>query len=228
MRQLHRATFIALCVCTGALAPNMQGEARELTTEEAKTFYALGLALAESVSSFELSASELNLVSQGLADGVTHQAQVRYDAYGPKVEVLAKERLNRTFEAQERIGAEFRAKALAEHNNAVVMEYGAIAIPMREGTGAHPGLADTVRIAYKGSLTDGTVFDRTQPGEPLTVPLEAAVMPCLTEGLRHMRVGAAQRLICPPVRGFAHPRIKAGSTLIYDIELLEVVQGEKP
>ena len=70
---------------------------------------------------------------------------------------------------------------------------------------------------------DGVVFNRTQPGEALTVPLEAGVLPCLAEGLRLMRVGSARRLICPPLRDFFHPRIKIGSTLIFDIELPAIV-----
>ena len=39
-----------------------------------------------------------------------------------------------------------------------------------------------------------------------------------------MRVGSAQRLVCPPERDFFHPKVRIGSTLIYDIELLEVLE----
>jgi len=222
MWELRPVAFLAFSAIM--LAPDLRVEAKDLASEDDRAFYALGLALAESVSRFDLSAAELELVVQGLADGVGNRSQVRFDNYSRKVEALAKKRLNRTFEEQERAGAKFRAKTLAAYRNSVMTESGMIAIPVREGTGAKPDLADTVRISYEGSLVDGTVFDRTQAGTPLTVPIEAAAMPCLKEGLQRMRVGAAQRLICPPVRGFSHPRIKAGSTLIYDIELLGIVE----
>lgn len=41
---------------------------------------------------------------------------------------------------------------------------------------------------------------------------------------RHMREGAVFRLVCPPADGFAHPRVKAESTLIYGIEVIEIVE----
>lgn len=52
-----------------------------------------------------------------------------------------------------------------------------------------------------------------------------AAVPCLTEALKRMQVGAVQRMICPPARDFFHPRIDVGSTLKYEIELLEIVKG---
>ena len=38
------------------------------------------------------------------------------------------------------------------------------------------------------------------------------------------RERAVYRLACPPVRAFSHPRVKAASTLIYDIELIEIME----
>ena len=39
-----------------------------------------------------------------------------------------------------------------------------------------------------------------------------------------MREGAVFRLVCPPADGFAHPRVKAESMLIYGIEVIEIVE----
>ena len=36
--------------------------------------------------------------------------------------------------------------------------------------------------------------------------------------------GAVHRFVCPPVRGLTHPQVKAGSKLIYDIKLIEIME----
>lgn len=41
---------------------------------------------------------------------------------------------------------------------------------------------------------------------------------------QRMREGAVYPLVCPQMRGFARPRVKAGSTLNYDIELIEIME----
>jgi FKBP-type peptidyl-prolyl cis-trans isomerase FkpA/FKBP-type peptidyl-prolyl cis-trans isomerase FklB len=48
--------------------------APEPTTDEQKTLYALGLAISQSLGSFSLSESELDLVKSGIADGVLKKA----------------------------------------------------------------------------------------------------------------------------------------------------------
>ena len=225
MRESMLAGFLALSVW--APVPALHAEGQELATEEARTLYALGLSIAESVSRFQLTESELELVARGFADGVLNRpADIQPRQYSSKINELANARLDRAFREQERIGAAFRSKALAEHRDAVMTPSKAIAIPLRTGTGAVAVASDTVRIAYKGSLIDGTVFGRTQPGESLTVGVSDAAIPCLSEGLLRMRPGSAQRLVCPPERDFFHPKVRTGSTLIYDLELLEVLAPE--
>lgn len=222
---LSKSKF-AVFLVLGALGPLPALHAQQgLATDEDRTLYALGLSIADSVSRFQLTESELALVQQGLADGVLHRSLgIQPGQYGPMIDELVHARVDRAFREEERIGAAFRAKAVAAHRAAVRTPSGAVAIPLRTGTGAVPGASDTVRIAYKGSLIDGTVFGRTQPGESLTVGVSDAAVPCLAEGLLRMQVGSAQRLVCPPERDFFLPGVRTGSTLIYDIELLEIFE----
>lgn len=222
MRKLFQASVPMLGAV--ALAASLLAETRDPETEHDRTLYALGLALSESVSRFDLTTSELERVVEGLRDGVAEEARVSLDRYREGIDALVKERLDAAYRAQERLGAAFRAEVLAAHRDAAVLASGGIAIPVREGSGPAPGSSVAVRIAYEGSLADGTVFERAPVGAPLTVGVADAALPCLGEGLRRMREGAVYRLVCPPVRGFAHPRVKAGSTLIYDIELIEIME----
>jgi FKBP-type peptidyl-prolyl cis-trans isomerase FkpA len=67
--------------------------APEPTTEEQKTFYSLGLALSQGISGFNLSAAELELVKDGLTDGVLRKTpKADLQTYGPKLQDLPRPR----------------------------------------------------------------------------------------------------------------------------------------
>mgnify|MGYP000394341983 CR=1 FL=1 len=94
------------------------------------------------------------------------------------------------------------------------------------GTGsAHPNQSDKVKVHYHGTLTDGTVFDSSVArGEPISFGLNQ-VIKGWTEGLQLMVVGEKTRLFIPSDLGYgnrASGPIPAGSTLIFDVELLGI------
>lgn len=94
--------------------------------------------------------------------------------------------------------------------------------------GKTPKLTDTVRVHYQGSLIDGTVFDSSlESGEPVTFGVNQ-VIAGWTEVLQLMTEGAKWRVVIPG--GLAYPNgtrsIPPGSTLIFEIELLEVIRDE--
>jgi FKBP-type peptidyl-prolyl cis-trans isomerase FkpA/FKBP-type peptidyl-prolyl cis-trans isomerase FklB len=96
------------------------------------------------------------------------------------------------------------------------------------GKGAAPAAEDTVKVHYHGTLIDGTVFDSSvQRGEPATFRLNG-VIKCWTEGVQRMKVGSKSRLVCPPQIAYgdrgAPPRIKPGATLVFEVELLDIVK----
>jgi len=97
-----------------------------------------------------------------------------------------------------------------------------------EGYGPKPTAADTVKVHYQGALTDGTIFDSSyERGEPIEFPLNG-VIPGWTEGLQLMSVGSKYRLIIPSNLGYgpegAGQQIPPYSTLIFEVELLDIVQ----
>jgi FKBP-type peptidyl-prolyl cis-trans isomerase len=101
---------------------------------------------------------------------------------------------------------------------------------LTEGTGAKPVATDTVVVHYVGTFTDGKVFDSSRAkGEPATFPL-AGVIPGWTEGIPLMNVGSTFRFFIPSSIGYgpqgAPPVIPAYSTLIFEVELIDIVQGE--
>ena len=63
-------SVIGTLVLAAALAAPAFGGEVKLETDEQKTIYALGLSLAGSLASYDLSAAELEILEAGLTDGV--------------------------------------------------------------------------------------------------------------------------------------------------------------
>jgi len=97
-----------------------------------------------------------------------------------------------------------------------------------EGSGPKPTASDVVRVHYEGSLTNGTVFDSSYArGEPIEFSL-GGVIPGWTEGLQLMNKGSTYRLYIPSDLGYgpqgAGPQIPPYSTLIFEVELIDIVK----
>jgi FKBP-type peptidyl-prolyl cis-trans isomerase FkpA/FKBP-type peptidyl-prolyl cis-trans isomerase FklB len=200
----------------------------EVTTEEQKTFYALGLALGQNLAAFTLSPAELELVKVGLSDAVLqHERKVDLQTYAPKVQELQRARMATVATVEKKAAQAFLDKAAAE-KGATRTTSGLIVSRVTPGSGPSPNATDSVRVHYHGTLTDGTVFDSSRDrGQPALFSL-SGVIPCFSEGLQLMKVGGKSRLVCPSDLAYgdrgAPPRIKPGATLVFDLELLEIVK----
>ena len=100
----------------------------------------------------------------------------------------------------------------------------------KEGNGDAPKDSDTVVVNYKGTLIDGTEFDNSYTrGEPLSFRLDG-VIPGWTEGLKHVKKGGKIKLVIPPQLAYGKngvPGIPANSTLVFDVELLDIKPAAK-
>jgi FKBP-type peptidyl-prolyl cis-trans isomerase FklB len=99
---------------------------------------------------------------------------------------------------------------------------------IKMGTGPKPTAQNTVKVNYAGSLIDGTEFDSSAKNKgPVTFPV-AGVIPGWTEALQLMPVGSKFKLFIPANLAYgaagAGEVIKPFSTLIFEVELLEIVK----
>ena len=99
---------------------------------------------------------------------------------------------------------------------------------IKEGTGAQPELRNKVKAHYKGSLLNGKEFDNSfKRGQPFSAPLTALIkgwqiaLPMMKEG-SHWRIWIPSDLAYGD-RG-AGGDIPGGATLLFEIELLEVLK----
>jgi len=171
--------------------------AQSFKSEDEKTFYALGVMLGKNLSTFNPSKSELEVIKRGMSDGATGaKPQVSLDEYRQKIDALHRERSKVKAEEEQKRSQPFLAKAAAE-NGAVKTSTGLIYKEITPGAGASPKESDTVKVHYRGSLTDGTEFDSSyKRNEPAEFKL-TGVIPCWTEGLQRMKVGGKAKLVCP-------------------------------
>jgi len=97
---------------------------------------------------------------------------------------------------------------------------------LRQGDGARPRATDRVRVRYRGSLLDGTEFDSSYArGVPAEFALNQVIVGW-TEGLGLMPVGAKYKFWIPAELGYgarASERIPADSTLVFEVELLDIL-----
>jgi FKBP-type peptidyl-prolyl cis-trans isomerase FkpA len=193
-------------------------------TDDQKTLYSLGLSVYKSLSQFDLSPEELEIVKRGIADAADGKPAVDIKTWGPKIEPLAQSRSARVAERQKATSQAYLAKAAAE-SGAVKTDSGLVYRELTPGTGPSPKATDTVKVNYRGTLVDGTEFDSSYSrNEPAQFPLNGVIR-CWTEGVQKMKVGGKSVLVCPSDIAYGdrgRPSIPGGATLIFEIELLEI------
>lgn len=225
---MRKIAFLALLVSLAAVSckGSGAGSGPELKTDDQKTLYALGLVVSQNLSQFNLSESDLEFVKAGMADGVLKRSeQVNLDEFRSKIGALAQSRAAAGAAADKQVGAAFLEKAATEPG-AVKTPAGFVYKEITAGAGAIPAATDKVKVHYKGTLIDGTVFDSSiDRGEPAVFPLNH-VIPCWTAAVQMMKVGGKSRVVCPSDLAYgdrgAPPRIKPGATLVFEVELLGI------
>ncbi len=97
------------------------------------------------------------------------------------------------------------------------------------GTGEIAEVGNTVKMNYTGTFSDGSVFDSNQDKEnPFSFVLgKGEVIAGWDQGIPGMLVGGKRKLTVPPELGYGendYASIPANSTLIFEVELLEVIK----
>ena len=229
--------FFVSCVLAGIVAagtacaadPDLKtsDKAPELKSDEDKTFYALGLVISNQLAVFRLTPAELELVKSGLADGTLKKpAKVEIDTFGPKIKPLAEARMAVGTTEEKKKGKAY-IDTMAAKSGVKKLPLGTLYETVTEGTGKSPSATDKVKVNYKGTLIDGTVFDSSEKhGGPQTFSL-TEVYKCWVEALPAMKVGGKAKVYCSSeLANGDRPTgiIPAGASLAFEIELLDIVK----
>ena len=204
----------------------------EANPDDSNTVYAMGQAIGGATFIAPLkgkwTAAQLGLMRKGFFDaGLKREPLVDFEAYAPKATEYLRAQMALLVEAEKKKSEAFLEQA-AQEDGAVRTETGLVYKELVAGTGATPTLDDVIKIHYHGALTDGTVFDSTvDKGQPLTYPLKQFIQGW-KEGLTMMKVGGKAKLTIPSDLAYGDagnpPVIPPAATLVFEIELLEIVE----
>jgi FKBP-type peptidyl-prolyl cis-trans isomerase FkpA len=202
-----------------------------LATDDEKTVYAVGLAISRQIAMFNLTPPEVEILKRAISDSAAGKPEIELNAWGPKIQPFMTARMAALAEKEKAASATYLAKAAAEPG-AIKTDSGLVYRELTPGTGESPKATDTVKVHYRGTLTNGTEFDSSyKRNEPAQFPLNG-VIKCWTEGVQRMKVGGKSMLICPSDIAYGNvghpPTIPGGATLTFEIELLEIVAVKAP
>ncbi|MDE7412032.1 MAG: FKBP-type peptidyl-prolyl cis-trans isomerase [Paramuribaculum sp.] len=139
-------------------------------------------------------------------------------------QIKAQEELAKKNEAA---GAEYMEGVKAADKDVKTTESGLSYKVVNQGEGALPTDNDRVKVIYTGRLVDGTVFDDSK-GEAREFRVNGVVAG-FKEGLKMMNKGSKYTLYIPAELGYgmqAPQNIGPGSTLVFDVEVVEVIPGK--
>lgn len=167
----------------------------------------------------------------GFVAGVTEKGQLMHPMEAQEVamrliEELKNERFEQEFGTNKAEGVAF-LDSIAKTEGVVKTESGLCYKVVTEGKGEVPASTDRVKVHYRGTLIDGTEFDSSYSrNEPTTFGANQ-VISGWTEALTMMPVGSKWILYIPQELAYGNRdmgQIKPFSTLIFEVELLEIVK----
>jgi FKBP-type peptidyl-prolyl cis-trans isomerase FkpA len=200
-----------------------------LADERAKLSYAFGQVIGSDLQQLDLE-FDYGAFTEGFRASVSgNELLFTLDEAVAMVQAAFQEAMARQAEARRLAEVQFLAEN-AEKDTVITTESGLQYEILEEGNGERPAGTDVVMVNYEGSLIDGTVFDSSyNRGEAAEIPLDR-VIPGWSEGIQLMTVGSSYRFYIPSNMAYggqgAGQVIPPYSTLIFQVELLEIIQEE--
>ena len=232
MKKLIGIFIALLMIAISCTSSEKAVETPQLTDYMDTVSYSVGVDIGKS---FRL--QEMDIDPDVMARGLN-------DAFSDKETALTKEEVQSTlikfrqeFQQKQREIAQRKAQeaAVAEETHLAenATKEGVVSLPsglqykvITPGDGPSPLKTDKVKVHYKGTLIDGTVFDSSYaPGQPAPFNV-SGVIKGWTEALLLMQVGSKWELIIPSILGYGTRgrggKIPPNSTLLFEVELLGI------
>ncbi|QCI22358.1 FKBP-type peptidyl-prolyl cis-trans isomerase [Buchnera aphidicola] len=208
------------------------------TNNDDKLGYALGVSLGNYVNqSFEKQKNigvhlNKNSLLKGVQDAISGNLQLSHEEIS-SILLQLEEKLNNATKIQLEKNAkenlargELYMKNFSKTKGAKKTSSGLLYIIEKPGEGDSLTNNTKITVHYKGTLIDGTEFDNSyKRGEPVSLMLKDVILGW-QEGLKYIKKGGKIKLIIPPNLGYGKKEISTipgNSTLIFDIELLDVI-----
>ena len=232
-RMKYRLTLVlSLCGSLSGLAI----EKADLEDASTKRSYGLGANYGKSLNrgSIEI---DVQSFMDGLKDGIAGKSllsdteiQAVIDSINQEIRERQKRKQEELAEKNKKDGEDFLA-ANSQKDGVVALDSGLQYKIIREGNGDIPKATDKVKVHYRGTLIDGTVFDSSyERGVPAEFFVRG-VIKGWTEALQRMKTGAKWQLYIPSELAYGErgtATIGPNATLLFDVELLDITTTPKP
>jgi FKBP-type peptidyl-prolyl cis-trans isomerase len=229
MTFLGAAALLAACQS----ADSASFETASLDTDDQKASYGVGINMGRQIADARDRLDRAAFM-RGIEDALQgnqpavppEELNAALQAFGEQIQAAAAEERARLAEENAAAGA-----AYLEENGAregvTTTESGLQYEVLSEGEGASPTVEQRARLHYRGTLIDGTEFDSSYSrGSPAEFAV-GGLIDGFTEALLLMRPGSHFRVVIPPDIGYgpngSGPMIGPNATLVFEIELLEIL-----
>ncbi|NLL13112.1 MAG: FKBP-type peptidyl-prolyl cis-trans isomerase [Fibrobacter sp.] len=228
------ALFASSCEKSGK-QPNVSND--PITTFEDSVSYIIGFNMGGSLREIKDEVN-LNLLMQGISDIINgNETKITREMANSIMRRFDEQMREKVKKAEDEKCAKNKAegsKFLEENKSkdgVITTASGLQYIVLKEGSGPKPKETDQVKVNYFGTLIDGTEFDNSyKRGQPAEFRV-SGVIKGWTEALQLMNTGSKFKIFVPSELAYgdrsAGPQIGPGSVLIFEIELLEIVNTDK-
>lgn len=216
---------------------SLGGEKKSITDPEDRISYSLGYQIGGDLRRQNSDISQ-EVLTHGIKDaqagGEPRPPSQEMDSLlkSLKTDIVQKQREDRKLE-QKQIKEQYRGEGReflarnGERKEVVTLASGLQYTVVREGAGMTPGPQDTVKVHYRGNLLDGTEFDSSHRRNMAAEFRVDGVIAGWTEALQLMKEGAKWRIFVPADLAYGERGPLADRTVIFDIELVEVVPSQE-
>lgn len=231
----NKLSILAVAMSTLAISQATMAEQKADQKFVDESSYAVGVLMGKNIEGVVASQKEIFAYNQdkilaGVQDTIKKTGKLTDEDLQKQLKALdtylasqeskiAAEKSKVTIEAGNKFRAEYEKKTGVKKTAS-----GLLYKIEKAGTGESPKAEDTVKVHYKGTLTDGTVFDSSYDrGEPIEFQLNQLI-PGWVEAIPMLKKGGKMEIVLPPELGYGDRqagKIPASSTLKFEIELLD-------
>ena len=228
---------VAIACCQITMAQEEQVPApTDAKSLNEKASYIIGFDIGNNIKSQDLGLN-VDLLIKGISAAMAGEELGMTDAevaevmqaFQQQALAMAQKKSEEQATANQTEGVAF-LKANKAKEGVVTTESGLQYKVIKAGEGPSPAAEDTIKANYKGTFINGEVFDQSQEGQPIEIPV-GAVIKGWVEALQLMKVGSKWELYVPGELAYGPqgpPGIGPNRTLIFEVELLEIVSKDAP
>ncbi len=226
-----KKNWILLCGLALVAGQVLAAGATELKTDKDRLSYSIGSSIGKNLKSEGVDI-DLEVLMQGIKGswagdkGLMVEKDVRQvmNDYQTQARQRAAAKRQLALQDNKKTGETYLTQYKAQPG-VLELPNGVLYKIIKQGSGKKPMESDMVEVNYRGTLTNGTEFDATEPGKPATLKV-SALIPGWKQSLSMMPTGSKWQIVIPAVLAYGErgvgTDIGPNEVLAFDLELIAI------